>query len=80
MEELLKTYQVVENELFTYCTNKVIPSTLVHLGVIGSFRRRSQIWVCERAKARSHTQIWGFITVIPREPHLESLKGSPFPD
>jgi hypothetical protein len=27
-----------------------------------------QIWGCERAVARSHPQIWGSTTVIPKDP------------
>jgi hypothetical protein len=46
----------------------------LEIGLIGSFRGRTQIWGCERAVARSHPQIWDSTTIIPREPDEIMLK------
>ena len=37
-------------------------------GSLGNSVGKPQIWGCERAPARSHPQIWGTATVIPKEP------------
>jgi hypothetical protein len=39
-----------------------------HFGSLGITVVVPQIWGCQRAYARSHPQIWDYITEIPKDP------------